>query len=314
MRKDPSKNLDASVHQRLLNLSRERREDFNLILTRYAVERLLYRLTYSTYAEDFVLKGAMLMAVWMGESHRPTRDLDLLGFGDAGSQYLEQVFQQISQTQVEDDGLIFEDESIEIIEIREGQDYPGQRVKLMAKLGNARIRVQVDIGFSDAVTPKAEQIEYPSLLDFPSPQIRAYPRETVVAEKLQTMVQLGMVNSRMKDFYDLHILSKMFSFDGAIIVQAIRATFDRRETQIPTELPIALSDESADNPDKVIQWRAFLNRNNLENSAVAFSQLVDELRTFLAKPLLTTAHNETFSQTWPAGGPWSRTAGRNEKG
>jgi len=287
-------NLEASVHQRLLNLSIRRKEDFNLILTRYAVERLLYRLTCSTYADAFILKGAMLMAVWMGESHRPTRDLDLLGFGDASSHHLRQVFQQICQVHVEDDGLNFEDESIEIIEILEGQDYPGQRVKLIAKLGNARIRVQIDIGFGDIVTPEAEQIDYPSLLGFPSPQIRAYPKETVVAEKLETMIRFGMVNSRMKDFYDLHILSKTFFFDGSILVQAITATFDRRETKIPTELPIALTDESAINQDRVTQWKAFLNRNGLESTAVDYSRIVNELRAFVTQPLFAAANKRTF--------------------
>lgn len=305
MSKELSRNLEASVHQRLLNLSRERKEDFNLILTRYTVERLLYRLTRSTYAEKFLLKGVMLMAVWMGQSHRPTRDLDLLGFGDASSQYLKQVFQQICQIHVEDDGLIFENESIEIIEIREGQNYPGQRVKLTAKLGNASIRVQIDIGFGDVVTPEPEQIDYPSLLDLPSPQIRVYPKETVVAEKLETMIRFGMVNSRMKDFYDLHILSKTFSFDGTTLVHAIGATFSRRETKIPTEIPIALSDDSASDSDRIIQWKAFLNRNNFARTTVNFSQLVDELRTFLAQPLYAAANEETFQPNWPAGGPWS---------
>jgi len=307
MNKKPAKNLEASVHQSLLNLSRERKEDFNLILTRYTVERLLYRLTRSTYAEKFILKGAMLMAVWMGQSHRPTRGLDLLGSGDASNENLKQVFQQVCQVQVEDDGLIFEGESIEVIEIREGQEYPGQRVKLTAKLGNARVRVQVDVGFGDVVTPEAVQIEYPILLDFPAPRIRAYSRETVVAEKLETMIRFGIVNSRMKDFYDLHILSKMFSFDGSTLAQAFGATFNRRGTKIPTEIPIALSDESVNNSDKIIQWKAFLNRNGLESTTVNFSQLVYDLRTFLARPLFATAHEETFQQNWPAGGPWSKT-------
>lgn len=307
MSKEPSSNLEASVHQRLLNISRERNEGFNLILTRYTVERLLYRLTRSTYAEKFILKGAMLMAVWMGQSHRPTRDLDLLGSGDASSEYLKHVFQQVCQVQVEDDGLVFEAESIEVIEIREGQEYPGQRVKLTAKLGNARVRVQVDVGYGDAVTPDAMTIEYPGLLDFPSPQIRAYSRETVVAEKLETMIRFGMVNSRMKDFYDLHILSKTFSFDGSILVQAIGATFNRRGTKIPTEIPIALSDESASNMDKITQWNAFLNRNGLENTTVDFPQLVDELRTFLIQPLQAVTSKNTFQQNWTAGGSWSKT-------
>ncbi len=252
-----SRNLEASVHQRLLNLSKKKNEDFNLILTRFAVERLLYRLSCSTYADNFILKGAMLLAVWMEQSHRPTRDLDLLGFGDDNSQYLMQVFKEICRIQVEEDGLIFEEESIEINEIREGQSYSGQRIRLTAKLGNARIRIQIDIGFGDAVTPEAVQIEYPALLDFPSPQIRAYPLETVVAEKLETIVQLGMINSRMKDFYDLQVISKMFSFEGLILVRAVEATFTRRGTIIPTEIPIALSDESATNPDKIMQWKAF---------------------------------------------------------
>ena len=307
MNKESAKNLEASVHQRLLNLSKDRNEDFNLILTRYTVERLLYRLTRSTYAEKFILKGAMLMAVWMGRSHRPTRDLDLLGSGDASSKYLKQVFQQVCQVQVEDDGLVFEAESIEVIEIREGQEYPGQRVKLTAKLGNARVRVQVDVGYGDAVTPDAVTIEYPGLVDFPSPQIRAYSRETVVAEKLETMARFGMVNSRMKDFYDLHILSKTFSFDGSTLVQAIGATFSRRETKIPTEIPIALSDESASNMDKITQWNAFLNRNGLESTTVNFSQLVDDLRTFLVQPLQAVTSKNTFQQNWIAGGPWSKT-------
>ncbi len=307
MSKKSSKNLGASVHQRLLNLSKERNEDFNLILTRYTVERLLYRLTRSTHAEKFVLKGAMLMAVWIGRSHRPTRDLDLLGFGDATGQYLKQVFQQVCQAQVEDDGLVYEPESIEVIEIREGQEYPGQRMKLTAKLGNARARVQVDVGFGDVVTPDAVPIEYPGLLDFPVPRIRAYPKETVVAEKLETMVQFGMVNSRMKDFYDLHILSRTFSFDGSTLVQAIGATFNRRGTKIPTEPPIVLNDESANDPDKVTQWRAFLSRSGLENSTVIYPQLVEELRAFLLQPLYAAANEETFQQSWPAGGPWSKT-------
>ncbi|MFH1893641.1 MAG: nucleotidyl transferase AbiEii/AbiGii toxin family protein [Candidatus Zixiibacteriota bacterium] len=288
-------------------MSRERNEDFNLTLTRYTVERLLYRLTRSTHAEKFVLKGAMLIAVWMGRSHRPTRDVDLLGFGGATGQHLKQVFQQVCQTQVADDGLVFEADSIEVSEIREGQAYPGERVKLTAKLGNARIRIQVDVGFGDVVTPKAVQIEYPVLLDFPAPRIRAYPKETVVAEKLQTMVLFGMVNSRMKDFYDLHTISRAFSFDGSTLVRAIRATFSRRGTKIPTEIPIALSDESAYNPDKITQWKAFLSRNGLENTTVSFSLLVDELRAFLAQPLFAAAYDETFQQNWPAGGPWSNT-------
>ena len=305
MKREPIRNITASVHQRLLNLSRERNEDFNLILTSYTIERLLYRLTCSTYSDAFLLKGAMLITVWLGRSHRPTRDLDLLGIGDAASHHLKQVFQQVCQTQVEDDGLVFDPESIEITVMREEQNYPVQRVKLQARLGKARIRVQVDIGFGDAVTPEPEQIEYPVLLELPRPRIRAYPRETVVAEKLQTLIYLGMVNGRMKDFYDLYMISRMFTFDGATLTRAILATFGHRGTRIPSDIPIALREESAGDPDKVIQWKAFLNRSGLDGATVHYPQLIDALRIFLVQPLHAADIENPFQAKWPAGGPWS---------
>ncbi|MFH1701306.1 MAG: nucleotidyl transferase AbiEii/AbiGii toxin family protein, partial [Candidatus Zixiibacteriota bacterium] len=187
MSKKNSHNLEVSVRQRLLNLSRERNEDFNLILTRYAVERFLYRLSKSKHVDRFILKGAMLTTIWIGEVHRPTRDLDLLGFGDPEAEVLKTIMAEICLGDVERDGLEYEADSVEIGEIRENQAYPGQRVKIKAKLGNARIRIQIDVGFGDAVTPKAKIITYPVLLDYPAPRIRAYPKETQIAEKLQSM-------------------------------------------------------------------------------------------------------------------------------
>jgi len=273
MSSEPSKNLEASVHQRLLNMSRERKEDFNLILTRYAVERFLYRLSCSKHTDSFVLKGAMLMAIWIGQLHRPTRDLDLLGFGDSEAETLKTVFGEICLVEVEKDGLEYEANSVEIEEIRENQEYPGQRVKVSAKLGNARIRIQIDVGFGDAVTPKAKSINYPVLLDYPAPRIRAYNKETQIAEKLQSMVFLGMANSRMKDFYDIFALSKTFSFDGNKLVKAIKATFERRGTQIPEDIPLALSDEFANSVDKNNQWKAFINRNSLEDFGIDFPHM-----------------------------------------
>jgi predicted nucleotidyltransferase component of viral defense system len=304
MSKKNSKNLDVSVQQRLLNLSRERNEDFNLILTRYAVERFLYRLSCSEHAKKFVLKGAMLMAIWIGQSHRPTRDLDLLGFGESAAEILRKIFEEICRIEVERDGLNFDGDSIEIMEIRENQEYPGQRVKLNAKLGNARIRVQIDVGFGDVVTPKAKPLKYPVLLDHPVPRIRAYPKETLIAEKLQSMVFLGMANSRMKDYYDIYILLKSFSFNGNTLVRAIKATFKRRNTQIPQDVPLALSDEFANNRDKVTQWKAFINRNNLANFGVDFLQLVEELRQFLLEPLQAAALDNPFKYKWVENKHW----------
>jgi predicted nucleotidyltransferase component of viral defense system len=304
MSRDSLSNLAHSVRQRLLNLSKEREEDPNLIFIRYALERLLYRLSRSDKAEQFVLKGAMLFAVWTDRMHRPTRDLDLLGLGNPSDRVLVETFRQIAQTEVEPDGLEFDSENISITDIREAQDYPGKRVKIVAKLGNAPIRLQVDIGFGDVVTPEAEEINYPTLLDFPLPRVKTYPRETVVAEKLQAFVAFDMAISRMKDFYDLWVLSKQFSFDGEILVKAITATFDRRKTAMPSDTPPALTDEFASSNDKVTQWNAFLKRNELEEK-VDLPKVVQDLRQFLLPPLLPAAGNDIIGNAWPPGGPWS---------
>ncbi len=304
MSKAKPKNLDASVRQRLLNISKDRNEDFNLILIRYAVERFLYRLSKSKHADRFVLKGAMLTAIWIGESHRPTRDLDLLGFGDPETETLSEAIRDICLAKVEKDGLKYEADSVELEEIRENQDYPGQRVKVNAKLGNAKIRVQIDVGFGDAITPKPKVISYPVLLDYPEPRIRAYNKETQIAEKLQSMVFLGMVNSRMKDFYDIFILSKTFSFDGNTLVNAIKATFERRDTQIPGDIPLALSDEFASSTDKNNQWKAFMNRNNLDSLGYDFPQLINALREFLLRPLQAAAAGEPFDCNWSEDNDW----------
>ncbi len=235
MRPSQPVNLAASVRQRLQNLSVSRGEDPNLTLTRYALERLLYRIARSEYVEQFILKGAMLFALWMESDHRPTRDLDLLGFGEASNERLTGIFHELCDVDVEPDGLTFDAGSVRVAEIREGQAYQGQRVKLIGLLGTARVPVQIDVGFGDVVTPTAKEIDYPTLLDLPAPRIRAYPPETVVAEKLQAMVALGVQNSRMRDFYDLRIIARQFSFEGATLVAAVTATFYRRLTDIPQQ-------------------------------------------------------------------------------
>lgn len=199
----------------------------------------------------------------------------------------------------------FDAESVQVAVIREDQEYEGHQVKLMAYLGNARIRVQIDIGFGDVVTPETEQMVYPTLLDFPAPRIRVYPRETVVAEKLQAMVALGMPNSRMKDFYDLWMIARHFTFEGSILIEAIKATFDRRKTRVPEATPIALSDEFAMDQDKRLQWKAFLKRNALENAAPDLAQIVHELRAFLMPPILAATRDEAFHLSWTHGAPWS---------
>jgi predicted nucleotidyltransferase component of viral defense system len=305
MSSSPPTNLAASVRQRLLNLSKTNRESFDLVLVRYALERILYRLGVSEYADRFVLKGAMLLTAWGGSPHRPTRDLDLLGYGEYSDNQLIKLFREICRTKVEPDGLLFDIESIGVTEIREQEEHNGRRVQFLANLADAQIKVQVDIGFGDAVSPEANEICYPTLLEFPAPQIKAYPRESVVSEKLQAMVALGMPNSRMKDFYDVWMIAHQFPFDGMALAAAIKVTFDRRGTELPKEPPIALTDEFATDSDKIKQWEAFLNRTGLTESAVGLSQIIDELRSFLLPPLLATANEQTFKQSWIPAGPWS---------
>jgi predicted nucleotidyltransferase component of viral defense system len=289
----------------LLNLSRSRREDFNLILTHYALERLLYRLAGSEYAQRFVLKGALLFVIWTGRLHRPTRDLDLLGYGDSSAERLTQLFKRICVVSVEADGLAFDPDSVQVSEIRETHEYGGQRVHLVATLGRARIPLQIDIGFGDVVVPPAEEVEYPTLLKLPAPQLLVYPKEAVIAEKLQAMVALGILNSCMKDFYDVWMMARIFPFDGRRLCQAIRSTFEQRRTEIPQATPVALTAEFAQLLDKVTQWKAFLGRNRLDAGDIEFVQVIDELGNFLLPPLSAIASRQDLTVTWPARGPWS---------
>ncbi|MDI6816021.1 MAG: nucleotidyl transferase AbiEii/AbiGii toxin family protein [Actinomycetota bacterium] len=300
-------NLEASIRQRLLNLSRTHGEDFGFVLTRYANERFLYRLYQSEYADRFILKGGMLFLAWTEGLYRPTRDIDFLGFGDNADDSLINTVKDICATPVEQDGLAFNAEDIKVIDIREDEENQGKRITLNANLGAAQIPLQLDIGFGDAVVPEIEIIEYPTMLGSPAPRLRAYPKETVVAEKLEAIVKLGMVNSRMKDFYDIWMMSKMFAFSGHSLQAAIKATFHRRKTPIPNVTPIALTHEFAEERDHKKQWSAFLRRNRLDVGGVEFSQVIDEIYFFLNPIISAIAADRAFSKVWSAGGPWNDT-------
>lgn len=299
------RNVPASVRQCLTNRARERGEDVDLVFIRYALERLLYRLGTSDHRDRFILKGALLFILWAGEPYRATRDLDLLGFGERDIEELATTFRALCDTPVEeDDGLEFTAESVRVEPMRDEEGYPGARVRLQARLAGARLSVQVDIGFGDAVTPKAEEIEYPSLLALPAPRIRAYPRETVVAEKYEAIVSLGMLNSRMKDFYDLWVLASSFPFDGKTLAAAVRATFDRRGTALPEATPVGLSGEFAGDRSKQQQWQAFQRRGRPALPPPALADVVGSIRDFLVPPTEALRQGETFDQQWPEGGPW----------
>jgi hypothetical protein len=230
--------------------------------------------------------------------------VDLLGFGDGSPEALGALFREICEIEVEPDGLVLDSQSIRIREIREDQEYGGQRVELTAYLGNARIPVRVDIGFGDVVLPAAVRAEYPTLLGFPAPHLCIYTRESVVAEKLHAMTVLDLTNSRLKDFYDLWIMARLFPFDGAALRRAIAATFERRQTALPERLPVTLTDQFADAPGKTGQWLAFLSRNQLDASGVEFAEVIAKLAAFLGPPLLAAADGTGFAAHWPAGGPW----------
>ena len=299
-----SSGLAQSVQTRLLRHAKSLDLDPNLVLVRYATERLLYRLSRSRHAERFVLKGALLLLAWLGETIRPTRDVDLLGFGELDPESLSLTFKELCDLEIEPDGLVFDGSSIVVDAIRPEDAYGGQRLSMVARLGPARIRLQIDIGIGDAVVPEPEWMEYPSLLDLPRPRIKSYRPETAIAEKVHAMVVLGSKNSRMKDFFDIHALCVHSRFDGETLAMSLAATFERRGTALPDEIPIALSPTFADIDGKRSQWAGFLRRNRLRESPTDFSEVIAAVARFVGPVLAAAARKEEFATTWRAGGPW----------
>ena len=286
------RNVGASVRARLLARARAEQTDFQILLTRYALERLLYRLSVSDQRERFVLKGAMLFAIWQDDPFRPTRDLDFLGQGDPDPATVAATIRSICSVEVPDDGVVFDVAGVEAAPIRGEHEYPGVRVRTGATIAGARLPIQIDVGFGDVITPEAIEIEYPALLDAPAPILRAYPPETVVAEKIEAIVSLGIGNSRMKDFYDLWMIAQTFAFEGDDLAEAIHRTFERRRTPLPEQVPVGLSESFV--LERETQWRAFLARDRLEVAPVSFAQVINDLRAFL-EPVL--AHTDIAS--WP---------------
>ena len=299
---DRSENLAVSVRSRLQRLSRQRKVEFQLLLSEFAIERLLYRLGVSPHADRFVLKGAMLFRLWSADRRRATWDLDLLGRGANDVAEVVADIRDLCSVPGED-GIVFDAASFSGEEIRAAEKYAGVRVRGEARLAEARIPLRVDVGFGDAVTPTPSRESYPTLLDHVAPRVLVYPREAVVAEKVEAMISLGVTNSRMKDFYDVQLLSSTFAFDGRALASAIRATFERRATPFPDAAPLVLTLEFLGAPERQIQWRAFLRRSRLEGPPDA-SELADALNAFLEPVLTAVARGEPFMATWAAGGPW----------
>ena len=295
-------NMGASIRDRLLSKARAEKLDFNLLLTRYALERMLYRLSISQHREQFLLKGALLFDLWFDVPHRPTHDIDFLGFGAADISRLEAVFRDICRIE-SPDGIVFQPDSVKGAEIRKEANYAGIRLTLMGVLDSARCPIQIDVGFGDAVVPGPEDARYPIILPgMPEPQLRVYPRYTVVAEKLEALTSLGMLNSRMKDFFDLWVLAKHSDFDGSVLSQAVAATFERRSTALPEGIPIGLSDGFINDAQKVKQWLAFLRKNALE--PMLLETVIGDLRDFLLPVLASVSAGSTRDRAWRAGEGW----------
>lgn len=299
--KKPTLNLAASVRQRLLNLARERKEDFGLVLTKYGLEGVLYRMAQSKHREAFVLKGALLFELWTAQRYRPTRDADFLVRGENSPERFVEIFKEICGLEVEDDGLRFDAGTVTAERITEDADYEGVRVKFVGYLENARIPIQIDLGFGDVITPGPIETEIPSLLDLPRANLLTYPRESVIAEKFEAMVSLGLANSRMKDFYDVWTLSREFQFDGSSLAEAIKKTFQRRGTELPSGVPLVFTPEFFDDADKKKQWAAFCNKNRNYVAEISLQSVCKEIAALLMPLVGTLTSRAAPPRTWSRG-------------
>jgi len=296
-------NIAASVRARLANKARESQRPFQEVLQYYGLERFLYRFSRTEHCDRFLLKGALMLRVWEAPESRPTRDIDLLGYIDNDVERLEAIVRQVCEVAVTDDGLRFDATTVVGERIKEDAGYEGVRIRFTGFLERARIPMQLDIGFGDVVHPRAQEISYPTILDFPAPHLRMYSRETVVAEKLEAMVYLGSVNSRMKDFFDIWLLARQFDFAGAELAASIAKTFANRETELDAD-PVALTTAFTTAGTTSNQWSAFIRRSNLDSAPATLEEIREPLRQFLIPVITANAEGRDFTGSWAAGGPW----------
>jgi len=310
-RKRPA-DVAASIRQRLRNLASTRGADFRLILERYGAERFLYRLGESAETDRFVLKGAMLFQLWTEQGFRATRDVDLLAHGQMDHSSIRHSIESICAVECLSDGVQFDPSSITLTNIRQDQEYGGVRAKLKAYLGTARIDLQVDIGFGDAITPGPSRQDYPTLLGQPAPHVSTYPRETFIAEKLEAMVRLGPKNTRMKDFWDVAAMASYFEFDGELLCAAVAATFERRRTPLTGSTPGALTARFYDEDGRLQQWTRFRARVQPAGPAPDDLRIAGELiRDFLGPVFRAVSQEDPLPGHWtPARGWGARASGR----
>jgi predicted nucleotidyltransferase component of viral defense system len=272
------------------------------MLQYFAMERFLYRLASSAFADQFVLKGALLLTAWRAPVTRPTMDIDLAGRTSNELEHMRSVAAEICRLDTEWDGVEFDADTAEVQRIKEDAEYEGVRIRFHAMLAKARIPMQIDVGFGDVIVPKPVQIVYPAMLEFPPPVLRAYPKESVVAEKLEALTVLGMLNSRLKDYYDLALLARLYPFEGTLLVEAIRSTFRHRGTELGAD-PVGLTDAFSSDPARVVQWRAFVRRSRLD-SGWELGKIVEQVRVFASAPLAAVVEGRPLDLNWRPGGPW----------
>jgi hypothetical protein len=303
VKKRPIKDIAASVRQRLLDNAKSTNRPFQEVLQYFAMERFLYRLSQSPHVEKFILKGALMFKLWGAAISRPTKDIDFLARTKNTPEAVVPIVRAICSQPVEPDGLSFDEASVEATLIKEHADYEGIRVRFLATLDKARVTMQLDLGYGDVVVPTPKIIEYPVLLDFPAPFVGAYGRETVVAEKFEAMVKLGQLNSRMKDFFDIWLLSRQYDFDGATLARAIRGTFENRKTPLPAEA-LGVTSTFADDATKRSQWKGFLRKARLDNVPEDLHAILESLQVFLTPVAAAARKTMDFTETWSAPGPW----------
>lgn len=302
--KPPVKNIEASVRGKLQDKARKTNRPFAEVLQYYGMERFLYRFAQSKYMKSFILKGALMFTVWDVPQRRTTIDIDFLARFDNQIEKIEQVMREVCDTKTPTDGLIFDTKTVKGRRIKEDADYEGVRVKFLGFLEKSEIPMQIDVGFGDVIVPKPTKIDYPTILDFPTPHLQGYSFESVVAEKFEAMMELGVLNSRMKDFYDVWLMTRQFNFEGKKLAAAIKATFEHRKTPLPTTEPFFPAAIYADDSVQATMWKAFLRKNQLKTAPDSFKAVVSAVEEFLIKPVAFLASGKELSNNWQTPGPW----------
>jgi predicted nucleotidyltransferase component of viral defense system len=303
MKKD-IKNIQASIRARLQNKARETSRPFSEILQYYGMERFLYRVSRSKHADRFILKGALMFTVWQLPERRTTLDIDFAAYYDNRIEAVEKMIKDICRISMSQDGLIFDPQTVKGSRIKEEADYEGVRIKFTGFLERSRIPMQIDVAFGDIIYPKSRVIDYPVILDFPKPHLKGYPIESVISEKFETMIKLGLLNSRMKDFYDIWLMMRRFDFDGLKLSEALKRTFTHRKTILPKDRPLFSEEIYDDKSDRQMLWKAFLRKGNIKHAPEKLSITAREIEDFLVKPLDAIKKKQKFTKTWKTSGPW----------